>query len=220
MKNNGIAVVCAGNRNFIFPMKIMLKSLLINTKSYIHVFVMISDWEKNDKKEFEELFLYDNVNISFIEVQNYKCLDEFKITRNITIESYFRLFIPEELPDNIEQVIYLDGDIIVEGDIKELWEIPINNNAIMAVPEMFHEAHYVSSPLALHTYKDLNIPESNKYFNAGVLKINLKKWREDKIAERIIEYLIKYKEKVLWHDQDGLNAVCGMTGRNCPMNGM
>ena len=77
---------------------------------------------------------------------------------------------------NVEQIIYLDGDIIVEGDIEELWNIPIGEHALMAVSEMFHEAHYVSSPLALHTFKKLNIPEKSKYFNAGVLKINIKKW--------------------------------------------
>lgn len=140
-------------------------------------------------------------------MESYECLNHFKTTKNIPIESYFRLFLPEVLPDNVEQIIYLDGDIIVEGDIEELWNIPIGEHALMAVSEMFHEAHYVSSPLALHTFKKLNIPEKSKYFNAGVLKINIKKWKENNIAKRIIDYLIENKDEVLWHDQDGLNAV-------------
>ena len=203
-----INIVCAGNRNFIIPMKVMLKSLAVNTKKNVEIFVLNKEWKENDKIDFMETFSNNkNISIKFLDMESYECLKHFKTTKNIPIESYFRLFLPEVLPDNVEQIIYLDGDIIVEGDIEELWNIPIGEHALMAVSEMFYEAHYVSSPLALHTFKKLNIPEKSKYFNAGVLKINIKKWKENNIAKRIIDYLIENKDEVLWHDQDGLNAV-------------
>ena len=203
-----INIVCAGNRNFIIPMKVMLKSLAVNTRKNVEIFVLNKEWKGDDKIDFMETFSNNkNISIKFLDMESYECLNHFKTTKNIPIESYFRLFLPEVLPDNVEQIIYLDGDIIVEGDIEELWNIPIGEHALMAVSEMFHEAHYVSSPLALHTFKKLNIPEKSKYFNAGVLKINIKKWKENNIAKRIIDYLIENKDEVLWHDQDGLNAV-------------
>ena len=203
-----INIVCAGNRNFIIPMKVMLKSLAVNTRKNVEIFVLNKEWKGDDKIDFIETFSNNkNISIKFLDMESYECLNHFKTTKNIPIESYFRLFLPEVLPDNVEQIIYLDGDIIVEGDIEELWNIPIGEHALMAVSEMFHEAHYVSSPLALHTFKKLNIPEKSKYFNAGVLKINIKKWKENNIAKRIIDYLIENKDEVLWHDQDGLNAV-------------
>ncbi|MCI6430670.1 MAG: glycosyltransferase family 8 protein [Lachnospiraceae bacterium] len=203
-----INVVCAGNRNFIKPMKVMLKSLAMNTKKNVDIYVLNKEWERNDKIDFMETFSNDkHMTISFLDVMDYECLAHFKITKNIPIESYFRLFLPEILPEDIEQIIYLDGDVIVEGDIEELWDIPMGEKALMAVPEMFYEAHYVSSPLALHTYKKLNIPENSKYFNAGVLKINIKKWKKYNIAKKIIDYLMENKDEVLWHDQDGLNAI-------------
>lgn len=203
-----INIVCAGNRNFIIPMKVMLKSLAVNTRKNVEIFVLNKEWKGDDKIDFIETFSNNkNISIKFLDMESYECLKYFKTTKNIPIESYFRLFLPEVLPDNVEQIIYLDGDIIVEGDIEELWNIPIGEHALMAVSEMFYEAHYVSSPLALHTFKKLNIPEKSKYFNAGVLKINIKKWKENNIAKRIIDYLIENKDEVLWHDQDGLNAV-------------
>ncbi len=203
-----INIVCAGNRNFIIPMKVMLKSLAVNTRKNVEIFVLNKEWKGDDKIDFIETFSNNkNISIKFLDMESYECLNHFKTTKNIPIESYFRLFLPEVLPDNVEQIIYLDGDIIVEGDIEELWNIPIGEHALMAVSEMFYEAHYVSSPLALHTFKKLNIPEKSKYFNAGVLKINIKKWKENNIAKRIIDYLIENKDEVLWHDQDGLNAV-------------
>ena len=203
-----INIVCAGNRNFIIPMKVMLKSLAVNTRKNVEIFVLNKEWKGDDKIDFIETFSNNkNISIKFLDMESYECLKHFKTTKNIPIESYFRLFLPEVLPDNVEQIIYLDGDISGEGDIEELWNIPIGEHALMAVSEMFYEAHYVSSPLALHTFKKLNIPEKSKYFNAGVLKINIKKWKENNIAKRIIDYLIENKDEVLWHDQDGLNAV-------------
>ena len=114
-----INVVCAGNRNFIKPMKVMLKSLAMNTKKNVDIYVLNKEWERNDKIDFMETFSNDkHMTISFLDVMDYECLAHFKITKNIPIESYFRLFLPEILPEDIEQIIYLDGDVIVEGDIE------------------------------------------------------------------------------------------------------
>lgn len=205
--DNKIIIVCSGNKNYITPMKVMLKSVVINTVTPINVFILIFDWKEEDKKSFQYTFINDQVHFTFIEVEQYECLKNFKTNQDITIESYFRLFIPKLLPSTINHIIYLDGDIIVEGDIQELWNIPMKDKSIMAVPEMFSGAHFVSSPYALRTYKDLKIPKWNRYFNAGVLKINIDKWRNKDITSKIVNYLIEYKDKILWHDQDGLNAV-------------
>ena len=121
------------------------------------------------------------------------------------------------LPETLEQVIYLDGDLLVEGNIRELWEIPMDGKALMAATEMFHEAYYVSSTLALRTWKKMGIPAKQKYFNSGVLKVNLKKWRQEKIGEKIIQYLTENKEDVLWHDQDGLNAILWNDWKELPV---
>lgn len=204
---NDIIIVCAGNREFFTPMKVMLKSLLVNTKQNVNGYIMNCGWTVSDKEIFKKSFLDDNIKLNFIDVPKYECFNEFKISDDITIESYFRLFIPELLPDNIEKVVYLDADLVVEGDIKELWEIDMKDSIIMAVTEMNSKAYLVSSPLALPSYQDLCIPEKCKYFNAGVLKIDLKKWKQLNLSKKIITYLINNKEKVLWHDQDGLNAI-------------
>ncbi|MBV8885384.1 MAG: hypothetical protein JO235_15515, partial [Chroococcidiopsidaceae cyanobacterium CP_BM_RX_35] len=55
--------------------------------------------------------------------------------------------------------------------------------------------------------KELGISSDCKYFNAGVLVINLKKWRAENMSEKVIEYVIKNPKFILWADQDGLNPV-------------
>ena len=204
---NEISVVCAGDCNFIKPIQVMIKSIEVNTSAPVNVYILQKGWNMEEKKETIRKFSEEKIKIHFIQMDQEIPAEQLKISATIPIEAYYRLFLDKLLPEAMEQVIYLDGDILVEGDIKELWEIPMDGKALMAATEMFHEAYYVSSPLALRTWKKMRIPEKQKYFNSGVLKVNLKKWRQEKIGEKIIQYLTENKEDVLWHDQDGLNAV-------------
>lgn len=204
---NEISVVCAGDCNFIKPIQVMIKSIEVNTSAPVNVYILQKGWNMEEKKETIRKFSEEKIKIHFIQMNRDIPEEQLKVSATISIEAYYRLFLDKLLPETLEQVIYLDGDLIVEGDIKELWGIPMDGKALMAATEMFHEAYYVSSPLALRTWKKMGIPEKQKYFNSGVLKVNLKKWRQEKIGEKIIQYLTENKEDVLWHDQDGLNAV-------------
>ena len=204
---NEISVVCAGDCNFIKPIQVMIKSIEVNTSAPVNVYILQKGWSMEEKKETIRKFSEEKIKIHFIQMDQEIPAEQLKISATIPIEAYYRLFLDKLLPEAMEQVIYLDGDILVEGDIKELWEIPMDGKALMAATEMFHEAYYVSSPLALRIWKKMRIPEKQKYFNSGVLKVNLKKWRQEKSGEKIIQYLTENKEDVLWHDQDGLNAV-------------
>ena len=122
------------------------------------------------------------------------------------IVTYYRLLIPEILYQ-FEKVIYLDSDIIVLGDINKLFEMELGNKALGAVHEMNKKAMYVSLMWGIKPCRELGIPLKSHYFNAGVLLLNLKKWRDENISKRIFDYFQKYEKYVYFHDQDGLNAV-------------
>lgn len=202
-----ISVVCAGDCNFIRPIQVMIKSIEVNTSEPVNVYILQKGWSTREKQETIGMFSEKKIKIHFIQMNREIPAEQLKVSVTIPIEAYYRLFLDKLLPETLEQVIYLDGDLLVEGDIKELWEISMEGKALMAVPEMFHEAYYVSDPLALRTWKKLGIPALQKYFNSGVLKVNLRKWRQEDLGEKIMQYLTENKEEVLWHDQDGLNAV-------------
>lgn len=51
-----------------------------------------------------------------------------------TIGAMFRLMLPEVLP-NLNKIIYLDADIFVNTDIKELWDIDMTNYYFAGVPD-------------------------------------------------------------------------------------
>lgn len=200
-----INVVCSADDNYIVPLQIMLKSLAANTNETIDVFILDSNISESNKKRIICSIQDSTLNISFHSYEGLKNFD-FKTSDTITYASYFRIFIADILPQ-IDRCIYLDCDIIVERDIKDLWNTDIKNKAIGAVNEMNPNAQFVSSIEGLPLYKELKIPGNIKYFNSGVLLINLKQWRAKRYSSKIIRYLQENKDRILWHDQDGLNAV-------------
>jgi lipopolysaccharide biosynthesis glycosyltransferase len=122
---------------------------------------------------------------------------------HIKISTYFRLFLPLLLPSTVEKLIYLDCDIVVRHSLKPLFDEDITDYYLGAV------YHTNDAPINNGSFVRLNIPQSQGYFNAGVLLINLEKWRQDGIYEKCMAFLHTDADKIVNHDQDVLNVVCG-----------
>jgi lipopolysaccharide biosynthesis glycosyltransferase len=127
------------------------------------------------------------------------------VSGHIALSAYYRILIPELLPEVVEKVIYLDCDLIVLGNLKEIWNIDIKSSYLLAAQDT--GIQYVSAENGLVNYRELDIPPETKYFNSGVLVINLQQWRQDEICWQVISYIEKNLSSIRWHDQDALNAV-------------
>lgn len=120
-----------------------------------------------------------------------------------TIGSMFRVMLPELLPD-ISKIIYLDADLLVNRDIKELWDIDIQNYCLAAVPD-YSTVNGLETPYPVAKQE---VPASH-YFNTGVLYMNLDRIRaKGNMHENILNYLEENQGARLL-DQDALNAVYG-----------
>lgn len=116
---------------------------------------------------------------------------------------YFRLFIPMLFPQ-YDRGIYLDSDIVVPGDISELWEHPLGDNLIGAVADysIQHIAPFMS-------YIDNYVGVDHRgYVNSGVLLMNLRRLREVDMAGKFLSWMSKYSLGTVAPDQDYLNALC------------
>lgn len=137
--------------------------------------------------------------LSFYDIDGEDVIHLPNLTRNhhVTAATYIRLFLPKYLPQDVEKVIYLDGDLIVRHDIRELWDIDIAGYALAAVEDV---------PIFEHQQR-LGLKKNVAYFNAGVMVIQLNYWRQCSANKRFRECLEQQKEKILFHDQDVLNMV-------------
>lgn len=118
---------------------------------------------------------------------------------------YARLFIHRVVPASVSKIIYLDSDMLLLKDISELWKIPMGDYVIGAVQD---KMQVVSSRWgAIKNYQALGLAPDTKYFNAGLLLINLEKWRHMNAAEAIIDIINKNIDDVTFTDQYGLNVL-------------
>lgn len=193
-----IHIVTTCSDKYAKPLAVMLTSLILNKKSENPVKIYVIDGgisPINKLKLLVSLQKY-KIPIHFLTIDSSK-FHGFRVTGYFSKENYFRILIPQLLGDDVKKAIYLDSDIIIKADITELWEINIDSYFLAAVED----------PAALDRCAPLSIPPQYKYFNSGVLVFNLTNWRENNVVERIMEYTRNNPFKVLYMDQDALNAI-------------
>lgn len=120
-----------------------------------------------------------------------------------SISIYYRMFIPSLFPE-YKKGIYLDSDIVVVDDISKLYFEDIKDYLVGAVAD---EVIAGSKVFQQYTKDALDL-EPNKYFNSGVLLMNLEMFRKEKIEEKFLHLLNKYNFDVIAPDQDYLNILC------------
>ena len=116
-----------------------------------------------------------------------------------TAFTFLRLIIPNILPAEIERVLYLDTDTLIANSILPLFSLDMKGKAIGAVNE--------NIPNSIEHSKRLNYDENKGHFNAGVLLIDLKQWREINATKQLIDFCVKNIKHLRLFDQDALNII-------------
>ena len=208
-------IVCCTDHKYIMPTGIMMFSLSANNvyDDITYHVICKRDVTLCDRDKLRSTIIKYNHKIVFYEISEEigECFTVGKEgqPKHITISAYYRLLLTSVLPDNIDKVLYLDGDIIVNGSIKELYNIDLNGVAIGVVPDM--------SEGAVAPYRRLKYSSKDGYFNTGVCLINLRYWRDNNILSDFIEFASQFPERVVFHDQDIMNYVLRHRKLNLPI---
>ncbi len=194
-------ILCATDDKYVPYCGIMLTSLFENNKEcQLFVYLMTEGLSSDSHNILKELALKYNQNINIIIVDGKKLVGcPIKQGDHVSLATYYRLLAPILIPKDIDRILYLDCDMIVNGCIQELYNTDINNTAVAAVLDEDY--------MTPKRYKRLDYPNEKKYFNAGMLLINLSYWRKNKVMERCFDYIHNNSERIEFHDQDTLNYV-------------
>ena len=205
-KSNPIPIFFATDDNYIPYLEVALSSLIENaSKNYNYNIHILNTGLLDSNKNAIMKLANKNFNIIFEDISY--CIEPIKAllkdVYHFSVVMYYRLFI-EKLFPQYDKVLYLDCDIVVLGDISKLYNTNLYNNLVGACQEQVINNN--------ETFKDyatfgVGVP-CEKYFNSGILVMNLKKFRQEKIAEQFV-YLIKtYNFDVVDPDQAYLNVLC------------
>lgn len=185
---------------------VAIQSLIDNSsKEYNYLIKVlhtnVQEEHQNQIKKYET----ENVNIEFVDLSYYieKVKDKLYTRDYYTNTTYFRLFLPELYPQ-YDKVLYLDSDIIVLGDISELYNTDMGTDLVAAAPDDIIQYNKI-----FQDYAELvvGVAKYQHYFNAGVLLMNLHQLRKFNFQEKFLYLLEKVKFSVA-QDQDYLNRLC------------
>jgi len=198
-----IPIFLSSDNNYAPFVATTIASICDNTKSFVEVYVLDGGiTEENQEKISALKDVFKNFSIEFIKIDlekefsRIKCSDYLKY---ISLATYNRFLIPDLKPE-IDRALYSDVDVIFTGDIKEMYEEDLDGYIIGAVWESYHEPH-----INIKRKIPINLSEEHKYFSAGNLLIDCKKWRENDITNKLFEIVYKYQGRLRYNDMDVLN---------------
>jgi lipopolysaccharide biosynthesis glycosyltransferase len=194
----GVNVVLACDNNYAQHLGVAIVSLIENYKDsrnlFIHVFY--SDLSPENKLNLEITGKRDGVSLIFYNITN-DLLKDCPEVNHLSRATYARLLISELLPAEINRVIYLDSDIVVLGNIGDLYNQDLGKYSLGAVEDVM-----AKEILQIYFQKDLS-----NYFNAGVLLINLDSWRQKDVKNRAWDFIKLNYNNIVRADQDVLNCL-------------
>ena len=183
---------------------VSIRSLLDNAdKNYFYkIHVLTSTMSEENKFKIASLagensqILFNDVSDSLTDVA-----DSLAIRDYYSITTYYRLFIAGRFPE-YETALYIDSDTVVIGDVAKMFSTDIGDSLVGAV----HDNVMLIDVFGRYVEKVLDIPRE-KYFNAGILLMNLREFRKSGVEGGFLKLLSERKFPVA-QDQDYLNLLC------------
>jgi lipopolysaccharide biosynthesis glycosyltransferase len=199
---NTIPIVFCFDDNLEMPAGVCLTSLLVNAKAdtFYDIFILHSNKCSFQDGKLNELpGRYGNCKITYRSVGS-EFENAFEI-RGITVAAYYRLLIPEIIPE-YDKIIYSDVDVIFRNDLSQLYETTdLTDFYVAGVVSVS-----ASVDVAYSKYlKGLGLNPVD-YIYSGNLLINSKQLREDGIVPEFIKEVNHSKYK--YQDMDIINIVC------------
>ena len=207
MQNQNIPIFFSCDENYIPFLGVCIKSIIENSSPNNTYYICILHSKMNDENmKIITGMEKENVSICFYDVS--KKLKKYGERLNLrdyyTVSIYFRLFIPELFP-RLKKAIYLDADMVVLEDIAKLYSIDLGDHLLGGVSDAI-----VASRKEFRDYAELGcgIYPYTKYFNSGMMLMNLDAMREFDLEGKF-EYLFNtYHFDTVCPDQDYLNVIC------------
>lgn len=200
-----IPIFFACDEKYVKYTLVSMKSIITNASpDYQYEMYILHVGISEEMRRITSALEQENVHISFVDVSTkIKTIEEKLPVRDYySLTTYYRLFMSELFPQ-YDKAIYIDSDTITVSDISKLYETDLEDNLVAAV----NDSSVIQNDIfGEYVEKVLGISR-NAYFNAGMLLMNCKAFREEDILEQFVNLLHAYTF-VVAQDQDYLNIIC------------
>jgi lipopolysaccharide biosynthesis glycosyltransferase/glycosyltransferase involved in cell wall biosynthesis len=183
-------VFFSANDRFAPHLCVTLASILANAYAAdrFHFHILDGGISAKNKRKIDAVKTIKDCRIEYLAVDE-DLFENVPVGFHFSKQNWFRFLIPDIKPQ-LTKALYLDCDMVVTASLRNLWQADLRGCYVAAVADCHHAVNH------------LNVA---RYFNSGVLLINLRKWRQDGMVRKLFENIEVLRERILWADQDVMN---------------
>lgn len=194
-----VPVVFTTDTNFAPYTAIAIESVIahMNPKRFYDIYVAHTDLSDDIQQKLEQLSNPQQFRVTCVSLlekipQNIKLYQQGRFSP----AAFYRFFMPDMFY-GYDKILYLDSDILVQEDVANLFDTPINKNVLGACKCILNKNY------KKQITKKLNL-NPNFYINSGILLINVHAWKKSKVKDAFLEFIQSGKHFIA-PDQDFLN---------------
>lgn len=198
--DNKMNIAFCTDSGYLKPTAVCISSILENNRNPIDFYILYPELKKSEITFLENLVKKygGQYSLKAIKITS-EAFDSLPIYGR-SKAAYFRLLIPDVLPKEADRCLYLDGDTIVYKSLEDFYNMSFDGKALVVNEDMGK---------IIFDYKErqslLGIPAEYKYFNSGVLLMNLG-WFKNFDMKTVFDWMKNNPDKLKFLDQDVLNA--------------
>lgn len=186
--------------NYVYPICVMFRSLVKSTPNErFDIYVAYSSLTEEDFALMEKALAGSDFKLHRIKVGDEIFADAPVLSR-LSKETYYRLLIGDILPEDVHKILYIDPDTAINRNLAEFYNTDVSDYVLAAAP-------HLKGIIEKGNLLRLGMKKTSRYINAGVLLINLDKWRETVTLKQILGFISENIKKLLLADQDVVNVL-------------
>jgi lipopolysaccharide biosynthesis glycosyltransferase len=217
-----IVIATAADNKFVIPLAVTVRSVLdtLAEGSRVQLYVLDGGITPENRARLESSWNDPRLSVEWRQ-QNMAEFETMPLDGHVTAATYLRLRLAHLLPESVGRVIYMDADMLARHDLTELWNEPQGDAPVQAVQDCaapwidaeitasnFEQMQpFLAAWRPISNYKELGLRPAAPYFNAGMMVVDLDRWRREGATEKLMQCVRDNAEYVLWWDQYVLNVV-------------
>ena len=171
-------ILCASDRNFLYPTYVFMGSVMENHKDIKVNFYLLAaeDVTDEDKAALKKYINSENCEIDFLNVDSSQ-FDGYVVHEKFPRSAYYRLMAHKYLPEDMDRILYLDVDIVVDKNIyDDFYSLDFEGKYLIATS---HNPNPDYCNMLTSEIVNLESAARGEYFNSGVLLMNLDLFRKN-----------------------------------------
>jgi lipopolysaccharide biosynthesis glycosyltransferase len=205
-----VTVITLADETYAMPLAVMVRSLLdhLSPERAVRVVVVDGGITPRTKQRLNDSWRgsagWPSCQVDYV-APCYGGVGNLPVWGRGTTLTYARLSAAEYVPSECRRVILLDSDMLVLTDIGQLAAMDLGGATVAATQDQY--IPFVSSVGGLRAYAALGLRADVKYFNGGVMVIDMRRWRKERVGPNAFAFVERHGRTAQQYDQDALNAV-------------